>query len=55
MQQAGAAPTSFDNPSPFTKKAQKKDPLGSSVMALGIIALVACILVMLLSFTMSAG
>lgn len=51
---AQAAPANFANKSPFSKKAKKKDPAGNAVMALGIFALVACLLAVGLSVIMTA-
>ena len=54
-QDAGAqeAPANFANKSPFKKKSKKKDPTGNAVMALGVFALVACLLSMALAAMMS--
>ena len=49
-----SAPANFGNKSPFSKKAKQKDPTGNTIMMVGIIALIACLAVIAVSFLMSA-
>ncbi|MBP7948418.1 MAG: hypothetical protein KA004_02095 [Verrucomicrobiales bacterium] len=43
------APTGFSNQAIFKKKATKKDSMGGLLMLLGVLAIVACVLSMVLS------
>lgn len=44
------APAGFSNQAIFKKKSVKKDSLGGMLMLLGVLAIVACVLSMVLSF-----
>jgi pSer/pThr/pTyr-binding forkhead associated (FHA) protein len=49
---SSSAPTNFQNASPFQTKKKKKDPVGSSVLALGSIALLAALVAIVRVLTM---
>lgn len=48
-------PSNFMNASPFQKKAVKKDPVGMAILAVGVVATLAAIGVMVMAFGLNAG
>ncbi len=48
-------PSNFMNASPFEKKAAKKDPTGMAVLALGVVAILAALGVMAMTFGLSVS